>query len=44
VGYFALGQEGICGDILVLNVNGIEQWNGHLDLVGTLELFTTLYG
>jgi hypothetical protein len=42
-GDLALGQKGIGGHFFALNINGIKQWDGGLDFVGTLELFV-LYG
>ena len=38
VGYLALGQEGIGGNIFALNIDGIKQRNGGLDFVGALNL------
>jgi hypothetical protein len=38
VGNFALSQEGIGGDILALNINGIKQGDCGLDFVGALNL------
>ena len=40
----ALGQLGIGGDILVLDVDGIEEGDGHLDLVGLFEFLTIFEG
>ena len=36
MGEVALGQEGIGSDIFALDIDGIEQRDGHLDLVGLL--------
>jgi hypothetical protein len=36
VGELALGQQGIGSDIFALDFDGIEQRDGHLDLVGLL--------
>ena len=35
---FALGQQGIGGNIFALNINGIQQRNGGFDFVGALNL------
>ncbi len=44
-GEFALGEQGIRGDVLTFNRNGIEQRDGHADFVGLLERFgIALYG
>lgn len=42
-GQFALRQQGVCGDGLALNLNGIEYGNKHPDLVGLLDLILALY-
>jgi hypothetical protein len=36
MGELTLGQEGIGSDIFALDIDGIEQRDGHLDLVGLL--------
>ena len=36
IGELTLGQEGIGSDIFALDIDGIEQRDGHLDLVGLL--------
>lgn len=38
VGNLALGQQGIGGNILALNVDGIQKRYGGFDFVGTLNL------
>ena len=42
-GEFALGQQCIGGDILALDIDGIEQRNGYLDLVGAFDLVIAVY-
>ena len=44
VGELALGQEGIGGNVFALDIDGIKERDGHLDLVGVLDLFITFYG
>ena len=44
VGQLALGQQGIGTDLLARNVDGIQQGNGHLNLVGAFDFFTVRYG
>lgn len=39
VGYLALGQESIGRYILPLNIEGLKQGEGHLNLVGAFEFF-----
>jgi hypothetical protein len=39
----ALCQQGIGGNIFALNIDGIKEWDGGLDFVGTLDLFI-VYG
>jgi hypothetical protein len=41
--YVALGQQGISGNILVLNIDGIKQRDGDFDLIGTFEFFIPFY-
>ena len=43
VGYVALGQQSISGNILVLNIDGIKDRDGHLDLIGTFDFFIAFY-
>jgi hypothetical protein len=43
VGERALGQQGIGGDVFVVEVDGVEQWDGGLDFIGLLGLFIALY-
>lgn len=43
VGDLALGQEGISGDILILNIDGIKQRDGGLDFVGAFDFFIVFY-
>ena len=40
----ALGQQSIGSHILALNINGVKQGDGHLDLVGAFDFFTIVYG
>ena len=40
----ALRQQGIGGDVLTLNVDGIEQGNKHPDLIGLFGCLAALYG
>ena len=39
----ALGQQSIGSHILALNINGIEQGDGHLDLVRAFGIFEVFY-
>jgi hypothetical protein len=39
-----LGQQGIRGEVLALNREGIEQGRGHRDLVGPLARGRVRYG
>jgi hypothetical protein len=43
IGYLALGQQSIGSNILALNIDGIQQWDGHLNLVGTFDFFIVFY-
>jgi len=43
LGNLALGQQSIGGHILALNIDGVKEGNGHLDLVGALQ-FVTVFG
>ena len=43
VGDFALGQKGIGGNFFALNIDGIKQGDGDLDLVGAFEFFSAFY-
>jgi len=38
-GQFALSQQRISGDVLAFDGDGIEQGDGHHDLVGSLDRF-----
>ncbi len=40
----SLSQQGIHGDVLAVNLDGLEQRSGHRDLVGALALVGALYG
>jgi len=40
----ALSQEGIGGNIFVLNIDGIQQGNRGFDFVGAFERIVTVYG
>ena len=40
----ALSQQSIGRHILALQIDGIKQWDSHLDLVGAFECFTVFYG
>ena len=41
-GELALGQQRIGGDVLALDVDGIQQGGRHLDLIGTFDLLITV--
>ena len=41
-GDHALGQQSIAGNFLVLNIDGIEEWNGGFDFVGSFEALVLL--
>src|SRR5436309_9590626 len=43
VGYRALGQQGIAGDVLAFDDAGLKQRNRHADFVGALLLITAFY-
>ncbi len=43
VGDLALGQQGIGGNILTLDIDGIQQRDGCLDFIGALDFFMSLY-
>jgi hypothetical protein len=43
LGQLALRQQGIGAHILALDINGIQQRDGHLDLVGAFDFLTVLY-
>jgi hypothetical protein len=43
-GEAALGEQGIGTDLLALNINGVQQRDGHFDLVSALDFFPILYG
>ena len=38
IGQAALGQQGICGDVFVFDLDGIKQWPCDFDFVGPLDL------
>jgi hypothetical protein len=44
MGQLALCEQGVGGDVFSLDIDGIKQRNGRLDLVGLLGFFTTLQG
>lgn len=44
MGEFSLCQQGICGNVFALQIDGIEQGDGHSDFVGALEFFIAFYG
>jgi len=44
VGNLALGQQGVAGNFFAFDIDGIQQGDGRLDLVGTLDLVTAFYG
>ena len=44
VGEPALGEQGVGRHILALNLDGFQQRDGHLDLVGALDLRAAFYG
>jgi hypothetical protein len=43
VGDMALGQEGIGGDILALDIDGIKEGDSRFDLVSAFEIFSPFY-
>ena len=43
LGNLALGQQRIGRHILALNIDGIKQGDGHLDLIGAFEFFIVFY-
>lgn len=43
-GELALGQQGVGGEGLAGDVEGFQQWDDHLDLVGLIDLLATAYG
>ena len=43
-GQLALGEQGIGGDVLAGNLDGVEQGDGHFDFVRAFDLFSPLYG
>ena len=43
VGDLAPGQQGIGRDIPALNIDGVKQRDGHLDLVGAFDFFIVFY-
>jgi len=44
VGQLALRQQGIGTHLLALNIDGLQQGDGHLDFVGAFDFFTIRYG
>ena len=44
LGPFTLSEQGIGGDVLARNLDGLQQGDGHLDLVGALDFFPAFYG
>ena len=44
IGDLALGQESIGGNVFALDIDGIEQRDGHFDFIGALEFFIAFYG
>jgi hypothetical protein len=44
LGQLALGQQGIGANILALDIDGIQQWDGHLDFVRAFDFFAIFYG
>ena len=44
VGQLALRQQGIGAHLLAFNIDGLQQRDGHLDLVGAFDFFTIVYG
>lgn len=40
----SLGEKGICCDDLAFDLNGIEEGDGRLDFIGSLELFIPFFG
>ncbi len=43
ISYITLGKQGICGNFLALNINGIKEGDSCFNLVGTFEFLTTCY-
>jgi hypothetical protein len=44
IGDVALGQQGIGGDILALDIDGLQQGDGGFDFVGAFEFIARRYG
>jgi hypothetical protein len=44
LGQLALGQQGIGGHLLALDIDGLPQGDGHLDLVGAFDFSLVFYG
>ena len=42
-GYSPLGQKSVAGDVLSCNVAGLQQRDGHADLVGAFLFITAFY-
>jgi len=40
----ALGEQGIGGDVLARNLDGLQQGDGDFDFVGALDFFPAFYG
>lgn len=41
---FALGQQGVGGDVFSLDVDGVKQRNCGFDLIGAFEFVAAVYG
>jgi len=44
IGELSLGEQGIRGNVFVLDIDGIEQRNSHPNFIGALEFLTAFYG
>ena len=44
LGEFTLGEQGIGGDVLARNIDGLQQRDGRLNLVGAFDFVPTFYG
>ena len=44
LGELTLREQGVCGDVLAGNRDGVQQRDGRFDLVGALDCVAILYG
>ena len=44
IGELSLGEQGICGDVFVFDIDGIQQRDSHPNFIGALEFLTAFYG